>query len=151
VVEPSKDRFGTELSVADHRLTQKVKPGATRKIMNTAALPAPRIFDYPWTREQLMTVAESHRQAQEHSEYRSAARVMARRAGAVDLPRIRAMVCTVMGGARGTHYICGSLQCAHLAISFPDLFTARQRELLLAPLAAAETPGETRQRQAGAA
>jgi hypothetical protein len=110
--------------------------------MNTAVLPAPRIFERPWTREQLLRAAEAGREAGEHSEYRSAARVMARRAQAIDLPRIRSLVSTVMGGPAGTHYICGSLQGAHLAISFPDLFTSRQRELLLAPLTAVELPAQ---------
>jgi hypothetical protein len=106
--------------------------------MNTAALPAPRIFDRPWTREQLLRAAEAGRDAEEHSEYRFAARAMARRARAIDLARIRSLVSTVMGGSAGTHYICGSLQSAHLALSFPDLFTARQAQLLLAPLTAVE-------------
>jgi hypothetical protein len=106
--------------------------------MNTAVLPAPRIFERPWTREQLLRAAEAGRDAEEHSEYRSAARVMARRAQAIDLLRIRVLVSDVMGGTAGTYYICGALQSAHLAISFPDLFTARQLELLLAPLTAVE-------------
>lgn len=106
--------------------------------MNTAVLPAPRIFERQWTPEQLLRAAEAGRDAEEHSEYRSAARAMARRAQAIDLPRIRSLVSSVMGGTAGTYYICASLQGAHLAISFPDLFTGRQLELLLAPLAAVE-------------
>ena len=119
--------------------------------MNTAVLPAPRIFERPWTREQLLRAAEAGRDAEEHSEYRSAARAMARRAQAIDLPRIRSLVSTVMGGTAGTYYICASLQSAHLAISFPDLFTRRQLELLLAPLTAVERSSEDSRRASTAA
>ncbi|MHA7261592.1 hypothetical protein ACX80W_00165 [Arthrobacter sp. TMN-37] len=106
--------------------------------MNTVVLPAPRIFDHPWTREQLLGAAEASKVSQDHTDYRGAARTMAGCGGCVDLPRIRAMVSAVMGGTEGTYYICCSLYGAHLAISFPELFTSRQLQLLLAPLAAAE-------------
>jgi hypothetical protein len=106
--------------------------------MNTAVLPAPQIFDRPWTREQLLGAAEASRESEEHTDYRGAARAMVGRGRSVDLPRIRALVSAVMGGTEGIYYICCSLYGAHLAISFPELFTDRQRQLLLAPLAAAE-------------
>ncbi|MBJ2121498.1 hypothetical protein I6N91_10965 [Arthrobacter sp. MSA 4-2] len=111
--------------------------------MKTPIVPSSQIFDHPWTPEQLLAVCEASRVAQSHSDYAPAARVISRLAGAVDLPGIRRMVAAVMGGTAGTHYICGALQGAHLAISLPNLFTDRQLQLLLGPLSVAQGQHQT--------
>lgn len=103
-----------------------------------AALPEARIFDQPWTADQLRAVEAAQSYAGEDTQHYPARRALFGYALCVDVKRIRAMVSDVMGGIEGTYYITAALCDAHLAISFPHLLTDYQRDVLLSPLVAGE-------------
>ncbi|MHA7274876.1 hypothetical protein ACX80Z_15800 [Arthrobacter sp. TMT4-20] len=102
------------------------------------SLPAPQIFDRTWSRHQLLAIEAAGESAQENTQHAPARRVLAKYGTCIDRDRIRSMVSQTMGGVEGTYFITAALCHAHLAISFPDLLTDYQRDLLLGPLAAGD-------------
>lgn len=95
-----------------------------------------------WTRQQLQAVAETDRRVQRHPQHMLARMALANHGRASDLEGVRAAVARAMGGHGDIHYIVAALHLAQLALAFPELLTATQRALLIAPLAAAEPAGD---------
>ncbi|RAX45288.1 hypothetical protein DQ354_11140 [Arthrobacter sp. AQ5-06] len=97
-----------------------------------------RIVGRTWTPEQLHALAVTDREAQRQVEHRSARIALVDRAHLVDADRIRSIVVESMGGIAGTYYMVAALHLAELAITYPQLLTDTQYNVLLAPLEAAE-------------
>jgi hypothetical protein len=97
-----------------------------------------RIVGRTWTPEQLYVLAATDREAQRHVEHMSARIALVDRAHLVDADRIRSIVVECMGGIAGTYYMVAALHLAELAITYPQLLTDTQYNVLLAPLEAAE-------------
>lgn len=100
--------------------------------------PADRILGRPWTPEQLHALAEKDRQVQRHVEYARARMALAAHAPFIDAAGVRAMVTRTLRTTAGTYWIIAALHLAQLALACPHLLTPLQRDLLLAPLEAAE-------------
>lgn len=110
--------------------------------MTITAAPAARIFDRTWTADQLGALEPALMEAARNSQHEAGRRAFHRLGLTIDRDRIKTMVNDVLGWY-GTYYTQAALADAHLAISYPELLTDRQRELLLAPLVAAEAIEET--------
>lgn len=97
-----------------------------------------RIVGRAWTAEQLHALADADRKAQRHVEHMAARMALANHSHLVDFRKFGALVAESLGTAAGTYWITAALHLAQLAIVFPQLLTADQYALLLAPLEAAE-------------
>lgn len=107
--------------------------------METAVIPADRIFGTDWTPAQLQAIAERYEFIQSHTLYSSTAVRVAPKTQVIDRAALRALVARTMGRVEGTYWMVAAMTMAHLAISFPQLLTEEQVCLLLDPIAAGES------------
>ena len=102
-----------------------------------------RTLDRHWTRGQLQAAADMDRAVQKRPEHMLARMALANEADSLNVETIRGNVARSMGGVAGTYYVVAALHLAYLALAFPNLLTDTQRNLLTAPLKAAEGVSES--------